>query len=50
MTVYPAASLVGNFEGKHLVIINYSPTAYDDKADLVIRASVGEVLGVLVSL
>lgn len=50
LTVYPAASLVGNFEGKHLVIINYSPTAYDTSADLVIRASVGEVLGVLVSL
>ena len=50
LTVYPAASLVGNFEGKHLVIINYSPTAYDDKADLVIRASVGEVLGSLVSI
>lgn len=44
LTVYPAASLVGNFEGKYLVIINYSPTAYDDSANLVIRASVGEVL------
>ena len=50
LTVYPAASLVGNFEGKHLVIINYSPTAYNTSADLVIRASVGEVLGELVSL
>lgn len=44
LTVYPAASLVGNFEGGRLVIINYSPTAYDDSADLVIRASIGEVL------
>lgn len=44
LTVYPAASLVGNFEGGKLVIINYSPTAYDDSADLVIRASIGEVL------
>lgn len=50
LTVYPAASLVGNFEGKHLVIINYSETAYDEKADLVIRASVGEVLANLASL
>lgn len=50
LTVYPAASLVGNFEGKHLVIINYSPTAYDTSADLVIRASVGEVLANLASL
>jgi NAD-dependent deacetylase len=44
LTVYPAASLVGNFEGAKLVIINYSQTAYDDSADLVIRASIGEVL------
>ena len=44
LTVYPAASLVGNFEGGKLVIINYSPTAYDDSADLLIRASIGEVL------
>ena len=50
LTVYPAASLVGNFEGRHLVIINYSPTAYDDSASLVIRASVGEVLADLASL
>lgn len=50
LTVYPAASLVGNFEGKNLVIINYSPTAYDTSADLVIRASVGEVLANLASL
>ena len=50
LTVYPAASLVGNFEGKHLVIINYSETAYDEKADLVIRGSVGEVLANLASL
>ena len=49
LTVYPAASLVGNFMGKHLVIINYSPTGYDYKADLVIQASVGEVLGGLVT-
>lgn len=44
LTVYPAASIVGNFEGKRLVIINYSPTAYDGSADLVIRAAIGEVL------
>ena len=50
LTVYPAASLVGNFEGKHLVIINYSETAYDEKADFVIRGSVGEVLANLASL
>lgn len=48
LTVYPAASLVGNFEDGKLVIINYSPTAYDESADLVIRASIGEVLDAVI--
>lgn len=47
LSVYPAASLVGNFEGKHLIIINYSPTDYDRSAEFVIRESVGEVLSAL---
>ena len=47
LTVYPAASLVGNFEGKHLIIINYLPTDYDRSAEFVIRESVGEVLSAL---
>lgn len=47
LTVYPAASLVGNFEGGRLAIINYSPTAYDSSADCVIRASVADVLSKL---
>lgn len=47
LTVYPAASLVGIFEGKHLIIINYSPTDYDRSAEFVIRESVGEVLSAL---
>ena len=44
LTVYPAASLIGNFSGKHLIIINYSPTAYDASAEYVIHASVSDVL------
>lgn len=48
LTVYPAASLVGNFAGERMVIINYSETGYDYRADLVIRESVGTVLGSLV--
>lgn len=47
LTVYPAASLVGNFEGKHLIIINYSTTTYDDSAEFVIRASLSDVLSAL---
>ena len=43
LTVYPAASLIGNFNGT-LIIINYSPTAYDSSADFVIPASVSDVL------
>ena len=43
LTVFPAASLVGNFNGT-LIIINYSPTAYDSSADYVIPASVSDVL------
>ncbi len=46
LTVYPAASLVGNFNGI-LIIINYSPTAYDKSADFVFNASVSDVLGEL---
>lgn len=50
LTVYPAASLVGNFEGKHLIIINYSPTAYDDSAEFVFRDSISEVLSALLEI
>lgn len=43
LTVFPAASLVENYEGR-LIIINYSPTAYDSSADHVIHESVSDVL------
>lgn len=42
LMVNPAASLVGAFEGKHLIIVNYSPTPYDTKAEYVIRDSISE--------
>lgn len=44
LTVYPAASLVANFKGDHLIIINYSSTPYDGLAEYVIRDSIVEVL------
>lgn len=47
LTVQPAASLVGSFCGKHLIIINYSPTPYDSSAEFVINASLGDVLSEL---
>ncbi len=44
LNVYPASGLLNYFGGKTLVLINKSATAYDDKADLVIRESIGSVL------
>ena len=44
LVVYPAAGLIRYFRGKHLVLINLSPTDADRMADLVIREKVGEVL------
>lgn len=43
LTVEPAASLVRIFNGKNLVIINDSPTPYDNMASLVIRENMVDV-------
>lgn len=43
LVVQPAASFVNYFTGKHLVIINLSPTSLDRRADLCIAKPVGEV-------
>ena len=45
LTVYPAAGFVGYFGGKHLVLINKSPTPLDGKADLCIKGKFGDILG-----
>lgn len=45
LAVQPAASLVWNYTGNRLVLINMSPTPYDSYADLVINGKIGEVLG-----
>ncbi len=45
LTVYPAAGLIDYYRGNRLVLINRSATPRDDRADLIIHASVGEVLG-----
>ena len=47
LVVYPAASFVNYFTGKHLVVINKSPTNADKNAELVISDSIGKVLGQL---
>ena len=44
LSVYPAASLVRYFKGKHLVIINDMVTPYDNKAELVIHDSLGNII------
>ena len=43
LSVYPAASLVADYEGEHLVIVNKGPTGLDGLAELVIRESVSDV-------
>ena len=44
LRVYPAAGLIGYFRGRHLVLINKSPTPYDHAATLVINDSIGAAL------
>jgi len=43
LIVYPAAGLIHYFRGKNLVLINKTATPADDRADLIIHASIGEV-------
>ena len=45
LAVYPAAGLINYYRGSRLVLINKSPTPYDDRADLAINLPIGEVLG-----
>lgn len=48
LAVYPAAGLIDYFKGDNLVLINKSTTPYDDRADLVINDSIGEVLSKII--
>lgn len=43
LAVYPAASLIDYFSGKHLVVINQDATPRDRMADLVINEPIGQV-------
>ena len=43
LTVYPAAGLINYFQGDNLVLINRDKTNYDNKANLVINDSIGQV-------
>ena len=44
LVVYPAAGLVRLFKGSRLVLINKQETDYDDRAGLVLREPIGQVL------
>ena len=50
LVVYPAALFIDYFRGKHLVIINLSPTQADSRAELVIKDKVGEVLDKVIKI
>lgn len=43
LTVYPASGLINYFRGDNLVLINRDETSFDQRADLVINESLGEV-------
>lgn len=43
LVVYPAAGLLQYFHGKHLVVINRTPTFADEKAELLFTEDIGRV-------
>lgn len=49
LVVYPAAGLIDEFQGRHLVLINKTETHADARAHLVIRSPIGQVLKEAVS-
>ena len=48
LTVYPAAGLIDYYRGKKLVLINRDVTPMDNRADLIVSGSIGEILGSIV--
>lgn len=44
LVVYPAASFINYFNGKHLAVLNMASTGRDSEADIVIHDRIGEVL------
>ncbi len=47
LQVEPAASFIDHFDGKEMVVINRTPISAEDRATLVLRGSVSEVMGAL---
>ena len=50
LTVEPASGLLNLYQGKHLIIINDTPTPYDGIAEVVIRKPLKEVFSFLESM
>ena len=50
LAVYPAAGLLQYFRGESIVLVNKSATHLDEQARLVIRDSIGSVLGAVMKL
>lgn len=44
LVVYPAASYLTYFKGKHLILINRSKTSYDGMAELVFNEDITQVV------
>ncbi len=47
LVVYPAAGLVDYYNGNKLILVNRTPTARDNVADLVVQGSIGEIFAAL---
>lgn len=43
LVVYPAAGLIDYYRGNKLVLVNKTPTARDNVADLVVQGAIGEI-------
>lgn len=48
LVVYPAANLITYYKGSKLVLINKSPTSFDNRANIIIHDSIGKVMKELV--
>lgn len=47
LVVYPAAGLIDYYNGHKLVLVNKTPTARDNVADLVVQGAIGEIFSQL---
>lgn len=44
LSVYPAAGLITYYNGNKLILINQTQTQYDNKADMIIKGNIAQVL------